>query len=96
MDGQAVGMVSATAPDEDGAVELISMWVDPVARGRGVGDAAVGAVVQWAQQVHPGSEIVLTVKADNVSAIALYERNGFVDAGPKPGYADLRVMRYRP
>jgi ribosomal protein S18 acetylase RimI-like enzyme len=76
-------------------------WVDPVARGRGVGDAAVGAVVQWAQQVHPGSEIVLTVKADTVkadtvSAIALYERNGFVDAGPKPGYADLRVMRYRP
>jgi ribosomal protein S18 acetylase RimI-like enzyme len=72
------------------------MWVDPGARGRGVGDAAIAAVVQWAARVHPGAEIVLTVKADNAAAVALYERNGFRDAGKKTGHPDLRMMRYRP
>jgi ribosomal protein S18 acetylase RimI-like enzyme len=37
-----VGMVSATAPSMDGEVELISLWVAPAGRGRGVGDEASG------------------------------------------------------
>lgn len=35
--GQPAGMVSATAPDADGAVELISLWVAPAARGHAWG-----------------------------------------------------------
>jgi len=46
--GEPIGMVSATKPGADGAVELISLWVAPVARGRGVGDEAVRRVVAWA------------------------------------------------
>jgi ribosomal protein S18 acetylase RimI-like enzyme len=41
-DGAPAGMVSAYVRADD-TVELISMWVAPFARGRGVGDAAVRA-----------------------------------------------------
>lgn len=40
-DGAPVGMVSAVAPDDEGRVELVSMWIAPTVRGRGVGDQAV-------------------------------------------------------
>ncbi len=35
VDGEPVGMVSATAPNVDGEVELIGLWVTPSGRGRG-------------------------------------------------------------
>jgi GNAT superfamily N-acetyltransferase len=43
LDGATVGMVSGTAP-LNGEVMLISMWVAPSARGKGGGDALVGAI----------------------------------------------------
>jgi ribosomal protein S18 acetylase RimI-like enzyme len=92
-DGRSVGTVSATAPDADGQVELISMWVDPTARGRGVGDEAVRQVVGWARREYPANHVVLSVKINNDHAIALYERHGFVDAGPSPDSPDERLMR---
>jgi ribosomal protein S18 acetylase RimI-like enzyme len=87
-DGEPAGIVGAYE-QPGGAVELISMWVAPAARGRGVGDAAVQAVLDWAG----GRDVVLSVKAHNRPAIALYERNGFVDAGPPPDDAGERLMR---
>lgn len=44
LDGQPVGMASGVPADEDGVVELISMYVAPRGRGRGVGDRLLGAV----------------------------------------------------
>ena len=90
--GAPAGMVSATAPD-DGQVELISLWVVPGARGHRVGDEAVRQVLAWARREHPGSGVVLSVKTDNDHAIRLYERHGFVDAGPSPDDCDERLMR---
>lgn len=87
-DGMPAGIVGAYV-QAGGAVELISMWVDPAVRGRGVGDAAVRAVLDWAD----GRDVVLSVKTHNRPAIALYERNGFVDAGPSPDDDDERLMR---
>jgi ribosomal protein S18 acetylase RimI-like enzyme len=78
-DRTAVGMVSAVT--ESDAVELISMWVSPDARGAGVGDALIEAVLQWSAAV--GRErITLRVFEDNAHAVTLYRRHGFVDAGP--------------
>lgn len=92
-DDVPVGMVSATHPVDDGAVELHSMWVDAAARGRGVGDAAVRVVLDWTRERHRGRPVELCVKAGNASAIALYVRHGFVDAGTPPGHPDERLMR---
>lgn len=82
--GVPVGMVSATATDIEGQVELISLWVTPTARGQGVGHEAIRQVLAWARREHPGGRIVLSVKTDNDNASRLYERHGFVDAGPSP------------
>jgi len=93
--GQAVGMVSAFPVDE-AQVELLSLWVDPTARGRGVSDELVMAVVGWAEQ-QGRHRVVLGVRASNDRAIGLYRRIGFVDVGAyepsKSGAAAEREMR---
>src|SRR5690349_11065227 len=88
-DGVPAGIVGAYE-QPGGTVELISMWVAPAARGRGVGDTAVQAVLNWAG----GRDVVLSVKTHNRPAIALYERNGFVDDGPSPVDDDEQLMRW--
>jgi len=92
-DGDPIAMVSATTPDRSGEVELISLWVAPAGRGRGAGDEAVRQVVAWVRDRHPGHPVVLSVKVDNQHARRLYERHGFVDAGPSPDDDDERQMR---
>lgn len=77
LDGRPAGVASATSPDSDGAVELISLWVAPFARGRRAGDALVGAVLDWAQR-HGARQVVLRVHENNHHARNLYRRNGFV------------------
>ncbi|MEU5786723.1 GNAT family N-acetyltransferase [Micromonospora purpureochromogenes] len=80
LDGQPVGMASGVPTDQDGVVELISMYVAPVGRGRSVGDHLVRAVEQWARLV--GAETLrLAVVEGNRNASALYQRNGFRDTG---------------
>ncbi len=81
VDGTPAGMVSGIAADETGTIELISMWVAPFARGRGVGDALVGAVVAWGRSMK-ATHIALGVVESNARARALYVRHAFVDAGP--------------
>ena len=62
IDGRGVGQVSGTAPADQGNVELISLWVAPDVRGRGIGDALVRAVVQWAQ-AHGAAIVKLAVQS---------------------------------
>ena len=92
LDGVPVGMVSALAPSVDGMVKLISLWVAPAARGRGVGDEAVRRVLAWASNKCPSCLLMLSVKSDNDSARRLYERHGFVDAGPSQEDPIERLM----
>ena len=61
------------APD---TAELISMFVRPQARGRGVGEAIIDAVAEWARQ-KDASTVHLWVTETNKHARLLYERCGF-------------------
>lgn len=80
LDGQPVGMASGVPTEQDGVVELISMYVALVGRGRGVGDHLVRAVEQWARELGAGT-LRLAVVEGNRNAWALYQRNGFRDTG---------------
>lgn len=92
VDGVPSGMVSGVPPDESGTAELISMWVAPPARGRGVGDALVEAVTRWAAE-RGALRVALDVKADNGNAVALYRGNGFVDVGEAEDEGERRMVR---
>ena len=59
---------------------LISMWVAPEMRGRGVGSALVDAVIEWGQTAHV-NRLLLDVADHNIPAIALYEKKGFLPTG---------------
>ena len=66
--------------------DLLSLWVAPFARGRGVSDALVTSVCDWAREM--GAErVALHVVEGNDPASGLYLRHGFVDMGPVPGTA---------
>lgn len=96
-DGALVGMVSVTDPDAGGDVELISLWVDPCARGRGIGDELVKQAVFRASARFPGCRLTLSVKPGNQHAIALYRRHGFADADVSPDDpTERRMVRLRP
>ena len=81
-DGRAVGSVAAFRGPEQAEDEcvLVGMWVDPQARGAGVGEALVRAVVDHAA-ARGLSRVLLEVAHENAPAIALYERMGFVPTG---------------
>jgi GNAT superfamily N-acetyltransferase len=74
------GMISATEPNSDRTVELISLWVAPSVRGCGVGDALIEAVVQWAVE-QKASRVSLDVTEGNRHATTLYVRHGFLESG---------------
>jgi len=73
------------------------MYVDPVARGHGVGAALLKAVIDHAETEF--EHLTLAVTKGNAPAIALYERFGFVTYGVEPralkgpdGYDDEVLM----
>jgi ribosomal protein S18 acetylase RimI-like enzyme len=92
-DGYPVAMASALSPDQTAAVEIISVWVAPYARGSGAADALLARIEQWRQATHPGASTVLAVKAANSAAIGLYRRNGFRPAGTSPDDSTELIMR---
>jgi len=84
-EGQLIGMVHIEV-SRHGFGEL-GMLVDRGWRGRGVGSALVAAATGWARN-HGLHKLCLEVFADNVAAIALYRKSGFVEEG-------RRVRQYR-
>jgi RimJ/RimL family protein N-acetyltransferase len=91
VDARPAGQVSGTQVDDNGSVELISMWMAPEARRTGIGRVLVEALVLWAES--SGARVVtLSVKHGNSPAIALYERAGFIDQGVRPDAPDERLM----
>ncbi len=78
-DGNApVGIATGTpVEDNDSRAELISMWVDPAVRGRGVATVLITAIARWAAS-NGAATLTLSVMPDNVAARRTYERNGFI------------------
>lgn len=80
IDNDVVGVAGGVPTPADGVVELISMWVRPDARGRGVGDALIEAVEAWARRTGAAT-VRLAVAEGNDRAEALYRRHGYRRTG---------------
>ena len=75
--GVDVGLVRVFAePDVPGRMHLVSMWVDPNYRRRGVARALVAQAVRWAAE-RGAREVSLWVADHNTAARRLYEQLGF-------------------
>ena len=79
-------------------VELVSMYVRPRGRGRGVGEALVAAVIGWAA-ARRATSVHLWVTETNTPARALYQRCGFALTGERqplpsdPGISEVAMAR---
>lgn len=71
---------SSPHPRETAVAELISMWVTPNARGSGLSEVLIDAVIDWAR-TERYCQLVLDVSDDNKFAIALYKSKGFQATG---------------
>ena len=77
--------------EEPGTVELVSLWVRPQARGLGVGEALVAAVIDWAR-ARNATSVHLWLTETNQHARMLYQRCGFSptdERQPLPSKSDL-------
>ncbi|HKY25527.1 MAG TPA: GNAT family N-acetyltransferase [Gaiella sp.] len=93
------GVVGAFRRVDPSEVQLVSMWVDPRARGRGVAQALIRAVASWAQDLG-ARRVVLFVQEVNAAGQALYFRAGFRATGDRmpvgagrPGFKLVFVAR---
>jgi GNAT superfamily N-acetyltransferase len=75
IDDRAVGLIGAQRENVE-TVYLYSLWLDPRARGRGVGRALVSAAVDWARGERARA-VTLRVNTHNVAARGVYEGLGF-------------------
>jgi GNAT superfamily N-acetyltransferase len=81
--------------------ELVSMYVWPRARGRGVGEALVASVIGWARDQN-AAQVHLWVTEANAHARALYERLGFTPTGERqplpsdPSIGEIAMSRTLP
>lgn len=80
IDGSITGTVGIGFTEWDPQPMLIAMWVDPAARGQGVGRRLVEAAVAWAGD-QGATAVVLWVVKTNETAKALYRRCGFEPSG---------------
>lgn len=79
--------VAAGFLDRDDATKahLVSMWVAPTHRRRGVGRLLVNGIMDWARSVNAVT-LRLTVTSCNDEAIRFYERMGFRKTGRTEPY----------
>ena len=80
--GGLLGVVGGFRRLDPTEVQLVSLWVDPTARGLGVARSLIRAVASWARE--RGSErVVLFVQEANAPGRALYLRAGFRPTGDR-------------
>jgi GNAT superfamily N-acetyltransferase len=98
-EGEVVGTVGAGASNVTGTAALTALWVAPTARGRGVGEALVNAVLEWARAAGY-EQLMLWVVEGNSAAESLYRRTGFRRTGSvqmvRPGDPRIEYEMSRP
>ena len=80
IDGEVCGLAGGFIPDHDEELHLVSMWIDPTHRGRGISDALVSHIVDWARSRN-ASRLILECTEGNRHAEELYVRHGFRRTG---------------
>ena len=75
VDDHLAGLIGAQRATVE-SVYLYSLWLEPAARGRGLGRALVSAAVDWARSER-ARIVTLRVDAANDAARGVYERLGF-------------------
>lgn len=87
-DGRVIGHGSlVTEPGRRAHCAELGVAVHDAYQRQGVGSALLRALTQYADGVLALRRIELTVYTDNLRAIALYRRFGFVEEGRSRGYA---------
>ena len=94
-----VGIATGLADGWNGSrPALVGMFVEPAARGRGVGAALVDSVTAWARD-RGAARLYLWVTSTNHPAIALYLQCGFRPTGEAkslhhtPALTELQMVR---
>lgn len=92
--GRFVGMAIGRFPDPDDPelVNLIAMWVDPMARRKGLGTRLVNAVLRWAAE-RGARTVRLGVNESDERAVAFYRALGFKATGRREAiFAERGVL----
>lgn len=93
---ERIGMVFVRV-DQEHVAHIGAMWVDPNARGRGIGRALLDEALDFARERH-AAMAELWAPAASKAAIALYEAVGFSRTGKsstlRPG-SDVPVVQMR-
>ena len=80
-DGNAIGLVTGAIDDDYSDMAwLLSMWVDPLARGKQVAGHLIDEVIGWSK-LHDCRIIRLQVTEGNTNAERAYEKQGFRRTG---------------
>ncbi|GAA2562922.1 GNAT family N-acetyltransferase [Mycolicibacterium diernhoferi] len=90
VDNRPVGLIGAQRQSTE-SVYLYSLWLDPAARGHGLGRTLVAEAVNWARAQRV-TRVTLRVHVENATARAVYESLGFTLTAPATGAADEVMM----
>ncbi len=75
-----LGMVCGRLREDPSVAWLFALYVEPAARGRGLGAALIEALAGWARE-QGATALELSVTTNNPAAAALYARTGFAETG---------------
>lgn len=75
IDNRPVGLIGAQRQNRE-SVYLYSLWLDPIARGHGLGRTLVAEAVDWARSQR-AQRVTLRVHPGNGAARAVYDGLGF-------------------
>ncbi len=94
-EGALLGVIGGFPRLDPSEVQLVSLWVDPDARGGGVARALIRAVAGWARD-RGARTVVLFVQEANARGRALYIRAGFAPTGARepvgPGRPGFKLV----